>query len=440
MKIALIAMSGIRVCDPELIRMGMTLPGFLERGKAIAALPSLGLLTLAGATPDGHELAYFEADRIANIEDELADFDLVAFSTFTAQSLEAYALADRVRAMGVPVVIGGLHATVLPDEVGLHADAVVIGDGESVWPELLRDAEGGRLRPVYGDREGRFDLGASPMPRFDLLDIDRYNRLTVQTSRGCPFRCEFCASSILFSPKYRQKPMERVLAEIDRVRELWPRPFIEFADDNGLVNKAYWMRLLPELGARKLRWFTETDVSIADDPALLGALADSGCAEVLIGLESPVEAGLCGLEARADWKHRKWATNLAAVRRIQDHGIRVNGCFIIGLDGHGPGVFESVYEFAGEAGLFDVQITLPTPFPGTPMYERLKSAGRLTHDGQWDRCTLFDLNFVPTPMSAAELTAGFRGLAERLYCREFTALRRSRFEAQWKRYTGANLS
>lgn len=423
-------MSGVRVRDDELMKLGLTLPGFVERSRVIASLPSLGLLTLAGATPTGHDIEYFEVDQIDRADPNLAEFDLVAISTFTAQSLEAYELADRVRAAGGRVVIGGPHATVLPDEAGLHADAVVLGDGEAVWADLLADAESGRLRTRYGDACGGFDLAESPMPAFELLDIERYNRITVQTSRGCPYRCEFCAGSILFSPTYRQKPAERVLAEIDRVREIWSRPFIEFADDNGLVNRAYWRRLLPELARRRIKWFTETDISVADDPAFLELLAASGCAEVLIGLESPTEAGLTGLERRADWKHKRWASNLDAVRRIQEHGICVNGCFIVGLDGHSADVFDDIHDFALEAGLFDVQITLPTPFPGTPFHARLKAAGRLTHDGDWGRCTLFDLNFEPEPMSREQLVSGFHDLAQRLYSEEFTKLRRERFAHQ----------
>ena len=134
------------------------------------------------------------------------------------------------------------------------------------------------------------------MPRFDLLDIDRYNRLTVQTSRGCPWKCSFCASSILLTRRYKQKPIERVLAEVDAIKRLWPRPFIEFADDNGFVNRKYWRALLPELAKRRIKWFTETDIRIADDPELVHMARKAGCAEVLIGFESPIKEGLDGIE------------------------------------------------------------------------------------------------------------------------------------------------
>jgi len=426
MKIGLIAMSGVRACDEELTRLGFTLPGFVERSKTIASLPSLGLLTLAGMTPDDHECAYLEVEDIRGVETLPEGFDLVAISSFTAQISQAYELADRYRARGTPVVLGGLHVSMLPEEAARHCDAVVVGEGESCWADVLRDAERGGLRPTYRGH-GDFDLADAPMPAFELLDISKYNRLTVQASRGCPLRCEFCASSILLTPHYKQKPVERVLAEIDRIRELWERPFLEFADDNAFVNKRYWKRLLSQLKTRDVRWFAETDLSVHEDTELLTLMRESGCAEVLIGLESPTEEGLSGLELRTDWKRKHWPEYREAVKRIQGHGIRVNGCFVLGLDGHGPEVFDEVYEFAEQCELFDVQITVPTPFPGTPLYERLRREDRLLRDGVWELCTLFDVNFRPLRMSVEQLREGFRRLAVRLYGEEITRRRREKF-------------
>jgi radical SAM superfamily enzyme YgiQ (UPF0313 family) len=271
------------------------------------------------------------------------------------------------------------------------------------------------------------------MPAFELLDLDRYNRLTVQASRGCPWHCEFCASSILLSPRYKQKPAERVLAEIDRIRSLWSHPFLELADDNAFVNKPYWRGLLSALRGRHVRWFAETDLSIHEDDELLGLMRDSGCAEVLIGFESPVLDGLSGLELRSDWKRRRWPEYREAVRRIQAHGIRVNGCFVLGLDGHTPDVFDAVHDFAVATELFDVQITIQTPFPGTPLYDRLRREGRLLYDGQWERCTLFDINYRPRPMTVEELRAGFHSLGVRLYGEEMTRWRRENFNRKYLR-------
>jgi radical SAM superfamily enzyme YgiQ (UPF0313 family) len=265
------------------------------------------------------------------------------------------------------------------------------------------------------------------MPAFELLDISRYNRLTVQTSRGCPHRCEFCASSVLLTRQYKQKPVSKVLDEIGRILSLWPHPFIEFADDNSFVNHAYWKELLEPLRGKGLRWFAETDISVADDETLLDLMRDTGCAQVLIGLESPVEAGLQGLEMRNDWKRRRFPSYKEAIRTIQSHGITVNGCFVIGLDGQTAGIFDEVVAFVREAELYEVQVTLMTAFPGTPLYARLEREGRLLEPRNWRRCTLFDINFRPARMSVEELHEGFKRLAVDLYSREFTHWRRRRF-------------
>jgi radical SAM superfamily enzyme YgiQ (UPF0313 family) len=430
-KIGLIAMSGVRAVDPELMRLGLTLPGFVERGRVVAALPSLGLLTLAGMIPRHHQCEYLEVQDLRTMPALPEGFDLVAISSLSAQIREAYELADRYRSAGVPVVLGGLHVTALPEEAAQHADAVIVGEGESVWPAVLADAEAGTLRPLYRS-DDTFSLADAPMPAFDLLKIPKYNRLVVQTSRGCPWKCEFCASSVLLTTRYKQKPIPKVLAEIDRIRSLWRRPFIEFGDDNAFVNRRYWKELLPELRKRKIRWFAESDLSVHEDEELLRLMRDSGCAEVLIGFESPGEWGLPGVELKSDWKRKRWHDARRAVERIQSHGIRVNGCFILGMDGQGPDIFDRVLEFAMETELFDVQITVQTPFPGTPLYARLKREGRLLRQDDWDACTLFDINFRPQGMSESELRTGFRDLGVRLYSHELTERRRAAFDEKFR--------
>lgn len=441
MRIALIAMSGIRVCDAELLRLGLTLPGFVERSKTIASLPSLGLLTLAGMTPAEHQVDYIE---VADLNQEaiaplLGQYDLAALSTFSAQAPEAYELGRRIAASGTPVIVGGLHVTCCPDEPRRHGLSAAVGEGEVIWPEILADVARGSLKWVYDARGREYDLSQSPMPRFDLLDISKYNRLTVQTSRGCPWRCSFCASSILLTSRYKQKPVERVLEEIDCIKGIWPRPFLEFADDNAFVNRAWWKRFLPELAHRRVKWFAETDLSVAEDEELIDLMRQSGCAEVLIGFESPVSDGLDGIELRRNWKRDHFPRYRDAIARLQSHGVRVNACFVIGLDGHTPAIFDALYEFVEQTRPFDVQITYPTPFPGTPLYQQLKRDGRLTHDGQWERCTLFDINFKPKLMSEDELRAGFHSLATRLYGEEFTRQRREAFKKQWERHAPAGV-
>jgi radical SAM superfamily enzyme YgiQ (UPF0313 family) len=428
MKIGFLAMSGIRAHDPGLLRLGLTLPGFVDRSKIIASLPSLGLLYLAAVTPPGHELCYFEAVADGKEPAEVYTCDLVAISTFSAQVDEAYAIADRLRASGVRVAMGGLHVSALPGEASRHADFVIIGEGEAVWESVVRAAE--RHEPAQTFRADDFpvvDVAALPVPRFDLLDDRPYNRFTVQTSRGCPWRCEFCASTVMLRKPYRKRPIKAVMRDIDAVLALRPNPFFEFADDNTFVDKAWGRRLCTELAARRVKWFTETDISVADDELLLKSMADAGCRQVLIGLESPDEASLRGVELRSDFKARRSAGYADAIRRIQSFGITVNGCFVLGLDGHTTDIFESVADFADEVGLYDVQITVQTAFPGTPLYERLHREGRLLKPDAWSLCTLFDVNYRPLGMSPEELSKGMRWLTGRLYSEEATDRRRRRF-------------
>jgi radical SAM superfamily enzyme YgiQ (UPF0313 family) len=424
MRVGLIAMSGVRVCDAELMKLGLTLPGFVERSEVIASLPSLSLLTLAALTPPDVEVSYHE---IAEMNQALptGGFDLVAISTMTAQAFEAYAVADGFRAAGVKVVMGGLHATCVPDQCAEHADAVVVGAGEPVWAGLIEDARAGGLQRFYRS-ETPFDLKDAPLPRFELLDPNRYNRLTVQTARGCPHKCGFCASSILIHPGYSVKPVAKIMEEVRAIKKIWARPFIEFADDNSFLHRGHARELMSALEPERVKWFTECDISIAEDTELLDAMRRAGCRQVLIGLESPTADGLDTVDPRR-WKLRQIGGYEAGVRRIQSRGITVIGCFVLGLDGQGPGSFAAVEEFANRVGLYDVQVTVQTPFPGTPLYRRLEAEGRLTHPGRWDRCTLFDVNYRPEGMSVEELERDFRSLVTRLYRPEAVRARRAGF-------------
>jgi len=433
MHIAFIAMSGVRAASDELNRAGLTMPGFLERSQAIASLPSLSLLTLAALTPDSFDVSYHEIEDIRKIGEPPA-CDVAAIASYSAQIKDAYLLADRYRALGVRTVLGGLHVTALPDEALQHANAIVVGEGELGWPELLLDLAGGRLEPAYGPNGREFDLADAPMPRFDLLEVERYNRLTVQTQRGCPWRCEFCAASIKLTGRYKVKPVHRVLAEIHEIERLWPAPFVEFADDNSFVNRRHSKALLRALAGEHIRWFTETDIGIADDPELLDLMHASNCAEVLIGLESPTSTGVDGVETRRNWKRGRFDDYIDAIERIQSHGIAVNGCFVLGLDGDGPGVFDAVEAFVRRSGQFDVQITVMTPFPGTPLYDRLLAEGRLLEPTAWERCSLFDVNFRPRSMSPEELQAQAVDLGRRLYTEQERTARRHRFHDQRRRF------
>jgi radical SAM superfamily enzyme YgiQ (UPF0313 family) len=426
MKIGMIAMSGVRADNPDVTREGLSMPGIMERGHVIASLPSLSLLTLAALTPPDIEVEYREVRDLAEGGGLPMDYDLVAISSLSSQVLDAYALARRYRQAGAAVVMGGLHVTAVPDDAAPHCTSIVVGEGESVWPRLIEDFRNGRLAPRYGP-EGEFDLAAAPVPRYDLLDFEKYNRIPVQTSRGCPHRCDFCAGSIMLTRRYKVKPIERVTEELRKIKSIWRHPFIELADDNSFVNRTHARKLLAALKAERVRWFTECDISIANDPSLLDHMREAGCREVLIGLESPRPEGLDGVELRRNWKLRQLPRYEAAVRAIQARGIAVNGCFVLGLDGDTEETFEEIYRFAQRTCLFDIQLTVLTPFPGTPLYARLLSEGRILQPGAWNKCTLFDVNFVPRHMSPERLQSGFMELVRRVYEPSYMRARREGF-------------
>ncbi len=433
MKIGFIAISGLRMADPGLLRLGMTFPSVARRAREIEALPSLGLLTIAGMTPEDVEVEYLEV-RDVDQDDLPLHFDAVALSTLSGTAKEAFRLAKRFRECGMPTILGGLHATLAPEECGKHVDGLIIGEGEAVWPEVVRDLREGTLRAVYDARaRGPFDFREAPLPRFDLLNPDRYPRFTVQSQRGCPYACEFCAASMRLSPKFRTKPVHKVLHEIRTLKELYHRPFIEFADDNTFADKKHGKALMRGLAGEGVRWFTETDVSVADDEELLAMMRDAGCYQVLVGLESPNFSSLDRVELKSNWKARRTNRYLRAVETIQRHGITVNGCFVLGLDGDGPECFDHVLDFVEKSGLYDVQITYLTPFPGTPLWSRLSEEGRLLSEEATERCTLFDINLQPDSMSVDELRDGFWDLARRLYNPEFVEKRNRNFRKHLRR-------
>lgn len=428
MKIGFLALSGIRVVDPALATIGINLPGFVERSKVIASLPSLGLLTLAGLTPAHHEIRYVDIPDVdaPDITARLpGPFDVVALSSFTAMIKDAYRLAARYRAAGTKVILGGLHVALCPDEAAQHADAIVVGEGEPSWAAVLADLERGQLQPRY-QTTVPYNLADAPLPRFDLLDLNKYNRLTIQTSRGCPWNCEFCAASIRLNPKYRTKPIPKVIAELHAIKELWQAPFIEFADDNTFADKRHGHALTEALAGEHVRWFTETDISVAEDDALLRKMCQAGCAQILIGLEDPAD-GTEGMELKLNWKARQRAHYLERIRKIQDHGITVNGCFVLGLDTHTEASFDQIWDFVQRSGLYEIQLTVLTPFPGTPLYDRFARAGRLLEPGAWEKCTLFDVTYQPAHLSVDALRQGLLDLASKVYSTEFTDFRRRQF-------------
>ena len=429
-KVILIAMSGVRVVNEKLFNTGLTLPGFVDRSRVIASLPSLGLLTLAAHTPKHWEVVYKELDAFT--EDDITEIlnhqpDIIALSCLTARIYETYGLSARFRKKGITVVIGGLHASALPDEVKEHADVVVQGEGEVIWPAILKDYEQQSLKPIYSSLTNPnyvFKLKNARVPKYELLDIENYNRLTLQTTRGCPMHCNFCAASRTIST-YKKKPIKFIKKELDKIFEIWDEPFIELADDNTFVDKKWSKKLLRLFANYKMKWFTETDISIAEDDELLALLAQSNCMQVLIGLESVNVESIKGLDT--GWKYRHFNNYVKAIEKIQSYGISVNGCFVLGFDTDTKETFAQTEKFIKECNLSDVQITLLTPFPCTDLYRQLESENRLLPH-YWDKCTLFDVTYIPKHFTVAELEDEFQQLMTNVYSDDLVQRRRSIFK------------
>ena len=374
---------------------------------------SLGLLILAALTPEEHETRVIDE----NIEevDFNERFDLVCISIITQTATRAYYLGDKFRQHDCKVVIGGIHATLMPEEAIEHADSVVIGEGEAVWDTVLDDAEKGNLRKYYKSGT-RYDLRNSPVPRYDLLDIERYKMLWIQTSRGCPHDCEFCAASKVFGIKYRHKSVDQVVSEIEYAIDIWGNCQINFADDNIFFNRKYARDLLDKIAPLRIRWAASTDVSIGYDEEFLKKLRRSGCTVLLIGFESINEQNLKGLN-KNDWKRRRVKEYPKLIQRIQSHGIGIMGAFIVGFDNDKESVFDDVANFILDNNLYASQITVLTPLPGTRLRERLASDNRLLKS-TWDKYTFLDANYVPKHLTTDELEAGVLDIYRRVYSRE----------------------
>lgn len=414
-KLAFVACSGLRVRSEPMARLGMTSPELRRRGAALNAMPSLGLLTLAGMTPEHWHKSWHElgSENKQECLDTIVSSqpDLVALSTLSASVEEAYSLAEALESQGIRTVMGGLHASACPDEVQKYCSAAVVGDGENYWLELLQDAEFGRLKGLYSGRPP-FPLALSPLPDYSLLpNSSKRPRFTLQTQRGCPFACEFCGASRLLGP-FREKPLTQIEAEIAQIVSLDPRPVIELADDNSFAGSRKHRDLLALFENSPIRYFTEVDWRAGEQPEIVEALARSGCVQVLIGFESQVFAHP-GMGAKGcDFQRMK-----NAALALQNAGILVNACFIVGADGETEDSLRQLGDLltSPTSPFAQIQLTLQTPFAGTALRRRLKDEGRLLKDRGWSHCTLFDLCYEPDKMSVKALESGFLELVTRVF-------------------------
>ena len=365
-------------------------------GSLLHFFPPLTLEQLAGNTPSRHEVKLVDEERRG--VDFNCDADLVGISCVTPQAPRAYEIADKFREKGVKVVLGGWHPSALPEEAKQHADAVVIGEAEETWPKLLKDLQENELKPFYKNNKP-VDLRKIKTPRRELTG--GVNLIgAVQTSRGCPMGCEFCGvSNSIYGKVFRMRPIEDVVEELQSIkqRQLW------FYDPSLTINPRYTKELfrrMKELNKRFIA-FGNIDVLSRDDE-LLKLAGEAGCRMWFIGLESLSQKVI----DRLGKKSNKVENYASAIKKIHDYGIGVIGAFIFGFDEDTPDVFNYTTEMVYELAIDTPEFTILTPYPGTPLFERLEREGRiLTRD--WSKYTeKGNVVFQPKNMTPSQLLEG----------------------------------
>lgn len=383
-----------------------------------AFLPRLGLGVLAALTPATDQVFYHdEVITPFDMKRHFAPVDLVGISVDSKTAYRAYQIADAYRAKGVSVVMGGIHATALPDEALLHANAVVIGEAEEVWPRLLEDFKAGHLAPRY--QSVWPDLGGRPHPRRDLFKSKKYIPFqVVQTMRGCPYPCEFCSVSTANGQTLRFRPADEVVDELKGLGKL-----VMFADDNVLIHPRYSSELFTRMADLGKHWIGQCSLAAVSQIKNVELMAKSGCKGLFIGFESVDEATLVHTGKRQNRPERY----REIVATLQSYGISTWGSFVFGFDTDDSEVFDRTVEFGIEAQLTMALFAILTPYPGTRLYKRLLEEGRLT-DPEWWLKPDHDAGspyFVPARMTREQLREGWT----RAWTRFYSA------SSIWKRWT-----
>lgn len=362
----------------------------------------LGLLSVAAETPPEHTV------RIVDEQVEPIPFaapvDLVGIGFMTALAPRAYAIADRFRARGIPVVFGGMHPTLCPDEAAEHADALVLGDAEGIWPQVVADAAKGRLRLRYRAPE-RADLRGLKVPPRELLDPARYaTTYAVQATRGCPHACDFCAVSAFHHACQKQRPVDEVIAEVARI----PDRFFLFVDDNLTADREYARQLFTALAPLRKHWVTQSTLAIADDPGFCRAAAEAGCVGLFVGMETFREENLTGVNKTC---HRVEEYR-QAVATLHGLGIGVEAGIVFGFDGDRTDVFGATLRHLEELAIDAAQISILTPLPGTPAHDQMQDR-LLTRD--WSQYDFHHAVFRPAGMTAEQLKQGHDWITREFY-------------------------
>jgi radical SAM superfamily enzyme YgiQ (UPF0313 family) len=378
-----------------------------------ASLPPLGLLTVAALLPEDWQLRLVDLNVRRLTDADLAWADIALVSAMSVQSASALAVIDRCQVWRLPVVAGGPMFTNEPERFP-QVDHLVLGEAEVTLPPFLAALARGEAPRVTRSPE-RADLGASPTPRWDLLDLKRYASMSIQYSRGCPFDCEFCNVTALFGHRMRLKSSAQILAELDGLYARGWRDSIFFVDDNLIGNKhALREDLLPALsgwrrGKPRPRFYTQVSINLADDAALLAAMEAAGFDRVFIGIETPEESSLNECSKRQNLGRDL----VASVQRIQRAGMEVQGGFIVGFDSDPPSVFQRQIDFIQKSGIVTAMVGLLQAPAGTRLYARMKREGRLTGSISGDNAD-GSTNIVPR-MNPQLLQEGYRSILRNIY-------------------------
>jgi radical SAM superfamily enzyme YgiQ (UPF0313 family) len=363
--------------------------------------------------------------------------DLVGITTMTATAPRAYDIADMFRSKGARVVLGGIHASMLPEEALEHADSVVAGEAEEIWPRVVADADAGRLEPVY--RQEAFEDFKSPrLPRRDLITPKRYwTANSVQTSRGCPHHCNFCSVTTFNGRKVRMRDIDNVLEEVETLTRgnLIRKKVVPFVDDNIAANPSRAKELFKALIPMKVAWGSQASITFANDEELVSLAAESGCRFLFIGLETLSPGSLAEM-GKSQNKVEQYA---GALRLLKKYRIPVMGAFVFGFDGDDDSTFSETLKFAIDNKIQVAQFANLTPYPGTRLYEQLLKENRLLQptfwkDPQWDNHVLFE----PMKMAPQQLFDNTHQLHRDFYSYR-SILKRMSFRGHWPYWFAFNL-
>ncbi len=368
-------------------------------------IPQLALHIIAAHTPQDVDITVVD-EQISDI-DLSKDYDLVGISIMTATAKRGYHLAKNFRTKGSKIVFGGIHASVLPDEVIKYGDAVVIGESEGSWPVVIEDFKNNRLKKLY--RAKPIDLAEAPLPKRDIgIDggILGFNWPGFYTTRGCPYNCSFCSVSEVYGRKIRHLPIPKVIEDINNAKS---KIFL-LLDDNVIAGPKYAKNLFQALAPRKIIWGGQSTITIAKDKELLKLCHKAGCRGLFIGLESVSLKSISRM-------HKTFKTvkeNEDAVKRIQDVGILFHPSFVFGFDDDTKAIFDDTLEFLYKNKIATATFNILTPYPGTKLYNQLKQEGRIVSE-DWSNYDHSSVVFRPKHMTAEELAEGYYHLKKEFY-------------------------